>query len=197
MGLFDSVGNFLDTAVSDVTGLFTSAPDVTSVGGLSLPGAPVPVSYPSYSAPPDIGIGGAQPVMESAPMVMRSIAAGLPRWAALLPTLWQFVRTKFPALAPARAVQGLLSLLRKYGPTALAGFVGSAVLNELMQYSVLKKRRRMNVANSRALRRSLRRLNGFEKLAHRVSAQLSRQASRGRSRRSSRCPACRHSPCTC
>ena len=202
MGLFDSIGNFFDTAVSDVTGLFSSAGDVSNVGGLSVPGAPVPVTY-SYSGFPPSMPGAypqATPTMEVAGPVMQSLvrASGLPKWSALLPSLWQYVITTFPRVAPSRAVAGLLALMRKYGPTALVSMLGAAVVNELMQYTVIKKRRRMNVANSRALRRSMRRLKGFERLSHRVSAQLSRAAGRsGRRRRSSACPTCHKVACIC
>ena len=60
-----------------------------------------------------------------------------------------------------------------------------------------KRRKRIRVTNVKALRRSVRRLEGFRKLAQRVEMTLvSRGGSAGR-RRVTRCRSCRKSPCAC
>lgn len=62
-----------------------------------------------------------------------------------------------------------------------------------------RKRRRMRVANVRALNRSVRRLEGFARLASRVQGALAQRATRrGYGRTSSRrCFKCRKNPCGC
>lgn len=97
----------------------------------------------------------------------------------------------FIAPAAGRAIgRGVLKGLKKYGPGAAAGAVGSAALDRLMGpngeccppgYHFAKdgsgrcvRNRRMNVCNPRALRRSIRRLQGFEKLAKRTLKSTSR-----------------------
>jgi hypothetical protein len=67
-------------------------------------------------------------------------------------------------------------------------------LANLITASSKKKRRRMNVANVKALRRGVRRLEGFERLACRVTAGLHARSAR-RSRR--RCVRCKRNPCAC
>ena len=139
----------------------------------------------------------AQPVMSSVPMVARAAAAGIARWSAQFPNLWQAIQ-KLRASGQSVTVEKLYAALKKFGPVAMAGVIGAQAVSELIMYRTTHKRRRMNVANTRALRKSIRRLRGFEKLSHRVTAQLASVASRGRHRRSSgRCGTCRKSPCRC
>lgn len=78
------------------------------------------------------------------------------------------------------------------------GLSAVEVNNLLTWYSTHgKRRRRMKVTNVKALNRSVRRLEGFRRLSHRVEAALAmRGVSRSRSR-SRRCPKCRKSPCCC
>lgn len=109
----------------------------------------------------------------------RARAAGLPGWAGRFPSLWQYLQTH---MLGSGAVGGLLSALSKWGPTAMSTIVGAAVVSDLIQYKVARKRRRMNPANTRALRRSLRRLKSFDRLAHRVQSQLHRGGRRGPSK---------------
>ncbi len=87
------------------------------------------------------------------------------------------------------------TLLRNYGPSALIGLGFTAeAINELMVAG--PGRRRMNVANVKALRRGLRRAEGFNKLACRVQASLATYGRRS-TRSSARCRTCRKSPCRC
>lgn len=199
MGLFDSFDSLFNTAITDVSGILSgpSAGAGSIVGGLDTGVSPVPVSYPTYSGTPEIfgpTAPAPMPVMSSTPMVPARASVNL---ANAYPNLYGWILSK--GLAIRKGISMLGSLLRRWGPNVLAQMVGWAVVQELLLYFTTGhgKRRRMNVANTKALRRSLRRLKGFERLSHRVSAQLSRAASRGRVRRGSRCTVCRKSPCAC
>lgn len=65
---------------------------------------------------------------------------------------------------------------------------------------VARRRRRMNPGNARALRRAIRRVKSFSRLAARSSMSISRTPSFRRARRRTRvviCPTCRRDPCQC
>lgn len=189
----DDFGFFDDFSISDY---LPSSDTFSSVFNFAAPVLTAALQPTANPLPPYTGAPQGQPVMGSVPAVAtRAVAAGLPRWSALYPTLWQYVRTKFPTMSPSSAVSGLMSLLNKYGPTALVSMLGAAVVGELLTYKVTRKRRRMNVCNTKALRRSMRRLKGFNRLSSRVSAQLGRRG--GRRGSSKRCGTCRTSPCCC
>lgn len=198
MGIFDSVDNLFSTAIADVSNIFSGGDQSAGsyLGGSSYGSGAFPVTYQPYSMMPPaqspvVQTGGASQMLE------RAMSAGLPRWSVSFPTLWQYIRTTFPFMSPARALSGLFSLLNKFGPAAMTGYLGYQVVSELLSFKATHKRRRMNVANVKALRRGLRRLKGFERLSHRVSAQLGRAARSGRSSRRSRCMTCRKNPCSC
>ena len=190
MGLFDSVTGLLDSSSQSTPDLFGNSGFVSDIlGGLNdlssgQSGTPVPVSYPS-----------AMPAMAQVPMVAQAAAAGVARWAVSFPSLWQAIQ-KYRAVRVPMTIGKLWSMFKKVGPSVLATYIGAAAVADLVTYKATHKNRRMNVANTHALRRSLRRLKGFEKLSHRVSAQLGRSASRGRGR-ARRCTSCRKSPCSC
>jgi hypothetical protein len=194
MGVFDSITGLFDSATSDVS----SALDVgqsllggSDSGGGSFPmtlGPPAQYQTMQFSSP-------SYAMNVQAPAIIQGIM-NVPRWAARFPTLWNtilsFRNQKIPM-----TIDKLYRALRTYGPTVLAGMISSAAVSELMLYKTSRKTRRMNVANVKSLRRSVRRLRGFEKLSHRVTAQLGRLShSRGRPR-SVRCNTCRKSPCRC
>lgn len=62
----------------------------------------------------------------------------------------------------------------------------------------LKKRRRMRVTNVKALRRSIRRLEGFHRVSTRVELALARRPTVRRIRaKIRRCPRCHQDPCRC
>lgn len=114
------------------------------------------------------------------PMAARAVAAGLPSWSARFPALWQALQ-RLRAQGTKASVEQLYSMLRKWGPASLSTIIGASAVADLVSYRMTHKRRRMNPANTRALRRSLRRLKSFDRLAGRVSMQLSRSCSRKRS----------------
>lgn len=97
------------------------------------------------------------------------------------------------------SVSWLVSVIKKFGPAAAVGFLASWVEDQIAHRAVLEayghKGRRMNPANTKALRRSLRRLASFDRLACRVQSQLYGGAAPRTRRR--RCPRCRKNPCRC
>jgi hypothetical protein len=153
-------------------------------------------SQPSYSVPT---VAYAQPqyqnVMAMAPAMQA--ATGVARWAMSFPSLWQAVQLLRANYRVPMTVDKLWRLVKSAGPQMVVGLIGAAALNELFVYHSTHKRRRMNVANTKALRRSVRRLKGFDRLSHRVSAQLSRVGGGRRRSSSRRCGTCRKSPCSC
>jgi hypothetical protein len=117
--------------------------------------------------------GYPQPVMASVPMAARAVAAGLPAWSARFPALWQALQ-KLRAQGTKATIEQLYGLLRKWGPASLSTVIGAAAVADLVSYRMRHKPRRMNPANTKALRRSLRRLKSFDRLSTRVSQQLAR-----------------------
>lgn len=169
MGLFDFVdsifdpvsgsgfgSDLLDFGFQQVLGGFTGQPAQQVMA---------PVYYPPAPQPQ------AQPVGASVPMAARAIAAGLPAWSARFPSLWQAI-SRLRAQGSKLSVDKLIAGLRRWGPAAMTTMLGAQAVAELVSYSMTRKRRRMNPANARALRRSMRRLKAFDNLSHRVSAQL-------------------------
>jgi len=126
-----------------------------------------------------------------------------------LETIARSVSMRFPALAAAlvslrargirASAESLWALMRRYGPQLLTGLIGAAAVADLLLWRTTKKRRRMNVLNAKALRRSTRRLLGFERRAAQVTMALG-GICRTRPRRSKRrgvCVVCHANPCRC
>lgn len=172
MGLFDSFSLFDDA--SDFGGLGTSILDIgqTVLGGFaSNLNLGVPTSYPVQSFPQPMP-GPAYPTAAGqVPMAARAAAAGIAAWSVRYPALWQALQ-KLRAQGTKATIEKLYSMLKSYGPATLSTVIGAAAVADLISYRVSHKRRRMNVANTHALRRSLRRLRGFDHLAGRVKMQL-------------------------
>jgi hypothetical protein len=147
----------------------------------------------AYSAPVS-SVSYQQPVYQNT-MAMVPAMGGVARWAMSFPNLWQAVQMLRANYRVPMSVDKLWRMLKTSGPQFLVSMIGAAALNELFVYHSTHKRRRMNVANTHALRRSVRRLKGFDRLSHRVSAQLARVG--GKRRSSRRCGTCRKNPCSC
>lgn len=171
MGLFDGdslfdLGSsfFGDTGgsiLSDVVGGFAS--------NLNLG---VPTSYPIYQpTPPPVPAPSYPTAAGQVPMAARAAAAGIAAWSVRYPSLWQALQ-KLRAQGSRVTIERLWGQLRQWGPATLSTVIGAAAVADLIAYRTTHKRRRMNVANTRALRRSVRRLKGFDRLSHRVSATL-------------------------
>lgn len=186
MGIFDSANDILSGVYADIFGGAGATAQQPDMGGYSQPSAALlPMTYqqPMY-----------QNVMAGAPMI--NAMGGVARWAMSFPSLWQALQGIRANYRVPMTVDKLWTLVKSAGPQMVVGLIGAAALNELFVYHSTHKRRRMNVANTKALRRSVRRLKGFDRLSHRVSAQLSRVGGRHRST-ARRCGKCRKSPCSC
>lgn len=193
MGIFDSITELFDNAVS---GIFPSSSGsyLGGSGGGSPsagPSFPLNYSYPaqSYTVPEYT------PVMAQAPMIVggaamigRSLMTRFPNlYASVVALSQQFGRRFTPEM--------IWRMLKQQGPGMVVGLIGAGAMNELFVWKTTHKTRRMNPANARALRRSMRRLKSFDRLASRVNVQLHRKRSSGR--RVGRCGTCRKSPCCC
>lgn len=111
----------------------------------------------------------------SVPLAARAAAAGIAAWSARFPSLWQALQ-KMRANGSAVTVEKLWRQLKQWGPQTMTTIIGAAAVADLISYKTTHKSRRMNPANTKALRRSLRRLKSFDRLACRVSQQLSSAA---------------------
>lgn len=200
MGLFDFAddlfsSDLLSTGLDLLTGPGSTGGNLGGYSTGSTLTTGVPMTYQTYM--PQYSFPTPAPMMEPPPMATPVAAAGVPmvpRWSYRFPNLWQYLRSKFPFTSPQKVLSSMLGLLNRFGPTALTSFVGAAVVSELLSYKMTHKRRRMNPANSKALRRSMRRLKAFSRMSHRVEMQLGR--SRGR-RKGAACRTCRKNPCCC
>lgn len=99
------------------------------------------------------------------------------------------------ALARRTPAGTIVSLLIGLGLTA----VETNLLVTWWATKKLKKRRRMNSANAKALRRAARRIRSFHRLCQLTDVVKSRAPRRGRVRGRTivLCPTCRRNPCTC
>ena len=95
-----------------------------------------------------------------------------------------------------RALSLARTLGRQLNSPALAATAMGITLAELAMLitaGTQRKRRRMNPANSKALRRAARRIESF----HKLCARTDMLRSRGRRRSSATCGTCRKRPCRC
>lgn len=98
-----------------------------------------------------------------------------------------------------RTLSGIASLARRTPTGTIVGILAGLGLtalesNLLVAWHAQRKRgRRMNPANSKALRRAARRIKSF----HRLCVHTDVLKTRSRSRTGSRCGTCRKSPCRC
>ena len=196
MGFLDSIAGLFSTATTDMGGAGVLSPElgaglgiVESVLGGQSSSAPNVQTY-SYGAT-------AQPVMAMTPQIAGAGAAaatGLIRF-----TIAQTLGLKaIPSLQ--RAMQMIRQMSKYLSPAAVAAALGLEIgqLATLIAASNRRKRRHVNPANVKALRRSMRRLGSFQKLASRVNKQLSHVGSHRRHAVSrGRCTSCRKSPCAC
>jgi len=181
MGLFDDITSTFDTAVSGISGLFggSAGSDATSVGGLDFLGnignSFLPVNYSGGQAQPVTP--QYHPVMASVPQIAGGVVA-MGRNLARFPQLWAALQALTQQFGKRFTPELLWRMVKTNGPGIVIGLIGAGAMNELAIWKSTHKGRRMNVANTKALRRSLRRLKGFDRLAHRVSAQLHRGGKR-------------------
>lgn len=193
MGLFDDFG--FDSIVDFASDIFddTSFSDVLSVGW----------DIGQNFLPQAGGQVQTIPVMSKVPQIAGRAAGAAGAIAKVGPTVGRTFFNKFPNLAVAiqkmrNAGQNvsrskLYSMLKRFGPEFLvsAGILTAAAVSELALAG--PGHRRMNPANSKALRRSMRRIKSF----HRLCSTADILKSRGRRRVGSSCGTCRKSPCRC
>lgn len=167
----------------------SSNPYFSTIGTLAQIGsafAPQPVAQrmPGAQGAPQV-INPRNPYMRSGPVsVGRSLFNKFPNLAAGINAL---------RMAGKNVSRGkLYSMVRRFGPDFLitGGILSAAAISELMMAG--PGRRRMNPANSKALRRSVRRIKSFHKLCQ--STDIIRAKG---SRTRGRCVKCKQSPCGC
>lgn len=195
MGIFDDIGGLFGLDQSSSGNFLSAGLDILGLGS----GAVQPVSFGSYGNYPVQQfptMSDAYPVM-AAGTAIATAAAGSNAIRMIGFKIAQKVGLKgIPSLP--RMMSMVRSLAKSLSPaaTAVALGIGLDELATLMTASSRRKRRRMNPANASALRRSMRRLKSFDRLAARVGHQISR--GRGSRRRSvGRCNTCRKNPCGC
>ena len=198
-----NLGNLFSTA-GNILGGITAGGTVGNVlstvsGGLNLASQflPQPASSPVViptTAPQVIttAAGGVRTAAQALSvgaggMALRDVARGIiAKMAASL---------GLRSLSPARAAE----LIKKAGkfftsPEAIATYLGVTVgeLYTVWTYSQLKRRRRMNPANGRALRRAVRRIKSFHRMCQHTDVIKPRRRSGSRG-----CFTCRKNPCAC
>jgi hypothetical protein len=189
-------GNYLSAlqGVSQVAAGFAPQPSYNPLPSYY---PPQPTYGPVYSPPP-MYPPPAQPVMSQVPAVLGSTAVVSATRAIVAPILLKVAAALGKrGITLSRAVE----LARKLGkfftsPEAIALYLGIGVgeLATLITANSARKRRRMNPANSKALRRAARRIKSFHRLCTHTDVL------KGRGRRSAsvaRCGTCRKSPCRC
>jgi hypothetical protein len=200
MGLFDAVASLFDPSSSFSAGDLVGG----AFGDGSMATGVQPVSYfPTYQFDPNVfgtpsQDAGAQPVMASVPAVVGSTAVARAAAPILFAIAQKLGLKRMPSIAYAMS---MIRKMAKYlSPAATAAAIGISMadLATLMAINARKKRRRINPANTKALRRSMSRLQSFDRLATRVRMQLSHVGGRSaHRRRSTPCGKCRKSPCRC
>jgi hypothetical protein len=201
MGLFDSIAGLFDpTSTVSGGGLLTDILGTQpQLGGSSLA---FPVDYFPVPSMESFGVPPSSSIL-SMPQPLAVASAGVP--TAAISNAMRMIGFKVAQKVGLRSVpslQRMMAMIRKMAkflaPAAVAAALG-ITLDEMAQVITAnsrKKRRRMNPANTRALRRSLRRLESFDRLAGRVQVQLARGHSRP-SKRRRYCPKCKSTSCRC
>lgn len=167
MGL--NLGNFLPGAIQGLSSLFTGGSPSTALNAFT-------TALPSYGGFGQTQLPAAIPVQQRQPITPGTNAmATLGRMAGKFwdkfPNLYRRLQIyKLSGIKLTRA--RLWSMVKRFGPDFLitAGILTAIEINELMLAG--PGHRRMNPANGRALKRSLRRLESFERLCHRVDRSL-------------------------
>mgnify|MGYP001331338813 CR=1 FL=1 len=160
-----NIGGILQSVSGGLKGFQAPAAQLVSLGtGIASQFFPQPMA--NYPAVP---MNSSTPVMAKAPQVVApAVGAAVSRgFFSRFPNLsvgLQQLKNRGIKVNRAR----LYSLLRRFGPEVLitGGLLTAAAVNELMVAGA--GRRRMNVGNIKALKRSMRRMEGFHKLCMRA-----------------------------
>lgn len=204
--LFGGVGDWFSSfSISDY---IPSWDTISTIGGIAAPivqtaFAPQPTqSFPVMNLPSTVGAYPMTPTPTSAGSVMIGAtgAAVSAMTAALRPILFKIAAKlglkTLPSLSKA------MTYIRNLGkaqlaPAAIAAALGITIdeLAHLIVADKHRKRRRMNPANSKALRRAARRIESFHRLCSRTDMLRSR--GRRRAPAGASCGTCRKRPCRC
>ena len=167
-------------AMFNVAGSFMPSYSGVAVGGDTM-GVPVAARMPALSAATGDIYNSLMTILQRMGAAIRSPNSVIPMGKRVLSRV----------IATARRVPGMtpVGMLVTLGLTEMAA-------NQLITWYTTagKRRRRIRVTNIKALNRSVRRLEGFTRLARRVEASLGR---RSVVRSSRRCRKCKKSPCGC
>lgn len=163
MGL--NISGLLSGAVSGITSLLGGASPATALGNFSsfLPS----LGNIGGGAPPANTNPFALPTMASVPAAARAVATVGRSFFAKYPNLATYIQ-QYRNMGKNITRAKLYSLMKRFGPELLisGGILSAAAISELMVAG--PGRRRMNPANVKALRRSMRRLESFHHLCTRV-----------------------------
>lgn len=147
--------------------------------------------YPMVPVANKSGSTMSKPIYDSLLMLADKLGVTIRNPNAVVPTGKNLLAK---LLRFSRATPGLtiLTMLVQLG-------VGVFEANQLISwYSTSgKRRKRIRVTNVKALKRSVRRLEGFRKMSNRVEMALAGRGSTSSRRRVTRCRSCRKSPCAC
>lgn len=168
-GILGSVGTILG---GNQNPIFQKVSEVSTLASqfFPVPTAGLPRSVPS--SPIAIPTAAAMPMIRGGAMVARGFFNKFPALA----TAMQQLRARGITVKRSQ----LWSMLKRFGPEALVGggLLTAGAVSELMVAG--PGHRRMNPANVKALRRSMRRLESFHRLC--VSADRLRSRGRGKTR---------------
>lgn len=201
MALFGTLGSFLSNTLSTIGGALGGNLGSAINLGSSLVSSQLPAQGP---APPPVIIQQAAPppqqvAMSTAPRVSGTMNLGPPIVAAGMAVRKGLTAVAAQALIKIAQVTGrrtmslrsavkiIRKLGRTLGPAGVAAALGitAAELAELIVADSSRTRRRMNPANIHALRRSMRRISSFHRLAQKADMMRGRSGSR---RRTKPCP---------
>lgn len=195
--------------VANVVGGLSSGNYLSALqGGLGIASAafaPSPQAAPVYGIMPSYGPVYSPPAAPApAPQPAAQPVGAFGMAARAVATVTAPILTKIAVKLGLRARPSLtraMEMVRKaakllQSPEAVAAALGITVaeLASLITASNARKRRRMNPANSKALRRAARRIKSFHKLC--THTDVLRGRGRGASRRIA-CGSCKKSPCRC
>lgn len=196
--LTSGIGDFFSgTSFSDILGV--AAPIVQSTFAPQpqqiMARPPAQSFVPTYNAL-QFGVPNvmqATPVMAGG-VAMPAMGSAIARMVA--PILFKISQTVGRNVSLQKALTMARSLGKQLQSPAAAAAALGITLAELANLIVAgqhRKRRRMNPANSKALRKAARRIESF----HRLCARTDMLRSRGRRRSVGRCGSCKKSPCRC
>lgn len=205
MGL--NIGDIL-SGVGQIAGGFESGDYLSALSGAANIGAgffaPTPVAAPTYGImpygyPPAAPAPMATPTASTLPQLSLGAKSLMRLLLPIITKIASFLGLK--SLPTLKRVMGYIRGLAKtgLGPAAVAAALGITVdeLARLIIADKQRKRRRMNPANSKALRRAARRIRSFHRMCGHIDLLKGRSRHRAMSYAGPRCSTCKKNPCRC